>query len=81
MAELATVIKHTKTIAEYKKVRTDMQNRADKYFHEHLQAYHDEWTNGEPVKAWYDIDGNLCVEYESGQWWHYRETAEGLQWW
>lgn len=30
MAELTTVIKHTQSIAEYKKVRADMQSRADK---------------------------------------------------
>lgn len=80
MAELTTVIKHTKSIAEYKAVRADMQSRADRYFHEHLHAYN-EWTDGEPARVWYDIDGNLCIEYESGRWWHYKETADGLQWW
>lgn len=31
------------------------------------------WTEGEPVKAWTDEDGNLCVQYESGKWWHYKD--------
>lgn len=32
-----------------------------------------EWREGEPVKSWYDDDGNICVEYESGKWWHYKD--------
>ena len=32
-----------------------------------------EWREGKPVKSWYDDDGNICVEYESGKWWHYKD--------
>lgn len=36
------------------------------------------WTDGTPVRSWVDEDGNLCVEYESGRWWHYNKMGE---WW
>lgn len=80
MADLHVVVKHTKTIAEFHKVSADMKEKTDHYFHKHLSA-HDNWREGEPVKAWYDADKTFCIEYESGRWWHYQETAEGLQWW
>lgn len=83
MAELHIVIKHTKTIEEYKQKHANMKDKANRYFYEHFHAFenHDEWRDGEPVRAWYDTDGNFCLEYESGEWWHYRETASGLEWW
>ena len=35
-------------------------------------------TIAEPVKAWFDFEGNFCIEYESGKWWHYNDKGE---WW
>ena len=83
MADLHVVVKGTRTIDEFKAVSKDMRDKANKYFYEHMYAYenHDEWREGEPAKAWYDEDGNFIVQYESGEWWHYKETDEGLQWW
>lgn len=43
----------------------------------HKQAF-ENWSEGEPVKVWFDSDNNLCIEYESGNWWHYNENCE---WW
>lgn len=34
------------------------------------------WEHGEPVKAWFDADQNLCIEYEDGQYWHYNQRGE-----
>ena len=34
--------------------------------------------NGEPVKIWWDANGDLCIEYESGEWYHYNQRGE---WW
>lgn len=65
-----TVIKGTKTIAEYKRVREDMENLARANYARHKEAF-EEWGEGEPVKAWFDFEGNFCIEYESGKWWHY----------
>lgn len=75
-----TVIKGTTTIDEYKAIRVDMQQRAALYSNAHMSGC-ETWEHGNPVKCWYDTDKTFCIEYESGKWWHYRETAEGLQWW
>lgn len=72
-----TVIKGTKTIEEYKTVRKSMERLTAECFSRHKQAF-DDWREGEPVKAWFDSDGNICVEYQSGNWWHYNATGE---WW
>lgn len=32
------------------------------------------WQEGNPVDYWRDDEGNLCITYESGKWWHYREA-------
>lgn len=61
-----TVIKGTKTIAEYKRVREDMENLARANYARHKEAF-EEWGEGEPVKAWFDFEGNFCIEYESGK--------------
>lgn len=53
-----TVIKGTKTIAEYKRVREDMENLARANYARHKEAF-EEWGEGEPVKAWFDFEGNF----------------------
>ena len=38
-----------------------------------------EWETKKPIKkVWIDKDGYLCIEYESGEWWHYNDKGE---WW
>ena len=85
MAELQVVIKHTQTIEEYKQQREELRHLANKYFYEHMYQHElsreNEWQDGEPAKVWRDGDGYVCVEYESGEFWHYEETSEGLRWW
>lgn len=76
-AAMNTVIKGTKTIAEYKRVREDMENLARANYARHKEAF-EEWREGEPIKAWFDFEGNFCIEYESGKWWHYNDKGE---WW
>lgn len=72
-----TVIKETKTIAEFKELREKMEHLTEVYFNNHKSAW-ENWENGEPVKAWWDNNNNLCIEYENGKWWHYNEKGE---WW
>lgn len=74
---LHTVIKGTKTIAEFKEVKERMESLTEKYYKAHKSACGD-WKNGEPTKVWWDMDGKLCIEYENGKWWHYNEQVE---WW
>lgn len=58
----------------------ELREQAEEYWQEHIAACED-WTHGEVETAWLDDDGNTCVQYKDGSWWHYKETPEGLQWW
>lgn len=73
--ELSTVIKGTKTIDEYEKKLLFMNQKATEFYSRHKEAVED-WKEGEPVKVWFDMDDNLCIEYESGKCWHYNEKGE-----
>lgn len=70
-----TVIKGTKTIAEFKEMKEKMEHLTEVYFNQH-KAKCEKWENGEPVKSWWDSDGNLCIEYENEKWWKYNEKGE-----
>lgn len=72
-----TVIKGTKTIDEYKEKQRFMEQKAAEFYNRHKEAV-ENWTEGEPVKVWFDMDDNLCIEYDSGNCWHYNEKGE---WW
>ena len=55
-----------------------MTARAADCYAAHQSAV-ESWTEGEPVKVWKEDDA-ICIEYTSGHWWHYKETASGLEW-
>ena len=44
---------------------------------EHKKAF-EKSRFGEIDKVWIDKDGFVCIQYESGDWWHYKENGE---WW
>lgn len=71
------VIKGTKTIEEYKKVYSAMQDEAKEHYETHKKAC-ERWTHREPAKVWIDGDGHMCIEYEDGMYWHYNSMGE---WW
>lgn len=54
--------------------------RVREYAKAHIDAC-DPWVHGGIGKTWTDGDGNTCIQYEDGCWWHYRETEDGLEWW
>jgi len=59
-----------------------MDNKlAIKYAEEHSRAFAGAGKLGSIIKVWRDADNVLCIEYSSNQWYHYNETAEGLEWW
>lgn len=72
-----TVIKGTRTVEEFKEAKKKMEELATQSFENHQKAFR-EWREGAIKKVWYDSDFNLCIEYESGRWWHYNESGE---WW
>jgi hypothetical protein len=55
--------------------------KAEKYANIHRQAWENPAKLGEVKKAITDDDGNLCVLYDNGRWYHYRETNGKLEWW
>lgn len=78
MNEIHIVVKNTKTIAEYNELKRFMKQKAQEYYEAHKKAYAVEWKEGSISKVWIDEQKNLCIEYESGNWWHYNEQGE---WW
>ena len=67
---MQTVIKGTKSIAEYKAVKETMETLAIKFCKLHGKSIDD------IAKVWFDTQGNLCIEYADGNWWHYNEAGE-----
>ena len=47
-------------------IKKTMEKLTAECYQNHKSAW-ENWENGEPVKAWWDSDGNLCVEYENGK--------------
>lgn len=72
-----TVIKGTKTVEEFKELRAYLEQRATECYEEHKKAF-EKWKEGNIDKVWIDKDGHICIQYESGKWWHYNEKGE---WW
>ena len=57
-----------------------MRKGVMKVYEDH-KAWFENWPYGEPVKSWKDENGNLCVRYESGTWFHYRYNNGFLEFW
>lgn len=57
-----------------------MNELVERYYECHKLIF-ENWTHGKPVKSWTDENGNLCIMYEDGEWWHYREKNGELEWW
>lgn len=71
------VILGTKIVEEFKELKAYLEQRAKAYYVEHKKAF-EHWNEGEIAKIWIDSNENICIEYESGNWWHYNEKGE---WW
>lgn len=66
-------------MTEFEQTRERVKSLTAKCYKMHKAAW-ENWPYGEPVKTWFDDDGNFCIEYESGEWYHYNEKGE-LWWW
>lgn len=49
-------------------------------YHIHKSKY-ENWPHGSIDSQWIDDDGNLCVGYESGTWFHYKNIYDHMEWW
>ena len=77
MKEIHIVVKNTKTIADYNDTKRYMYQKSQEFYEAHKKACVG-WNEGSISKVWIDDQKNLCIEYESGNWWHYNEQGE---WW
>lgn len=60
---------------------TDLQYYAETAMGIHKMAY-EKWREGDISRFWLDVDGILCVQYESGNWWHYMDLdSKHPIWW
>lgn len=57
-----------------------MDKRVSEAYQTH-KAMFEHWEYGEPVKSWTDSNGNLCIQYQSGRWFHYRQSNNMLEFW
>lgn len=49
---------------------------AEEIFEKHkecVEVESGEWKEGSVKDFWKDREGNLCIQYESGSWWHYKD--------
>lgn len=77
---MQTVIKGTKTVSEYKQRKKLLEDLANQCFSVHFNAV-GVWGYGQPIKAWFDLNENLCLEYENGSVFTYFYDQMGyLQW-
>lgn len=52
------------------------------YKKQHQEAV-GQWQEGDITGVWEDPESAcICVRYESGRWWHYRQNKAGqTEWW
>lgn len=47
----------------------------------HKKAF-EKWPYGREIETWRDENGNICVRYAAGKWFHYKiDSAGAVQWW
>ena len=62
---------------DFKEIKRFLEQKAIEYYNNHKSCF-ETWQEGNIKKIWLDKDSNLCIEYESGRYWHYNESGE---WW
>lgn len=61
--------------------KSEMKQLAELAMKKH-KAVVSNWREGRIKKVWQDEDGNLCVMYNSGHWWHYKNLDKPIpEWW
>lgn len=49
---------------------------ATQFYNFHRSLF-ENWEYGEIKETWKDADGNTCIKYTSGNWWHYTVDKNG----
>ena len=50
----------------------DIKDLVNIAFEKHKSAF-EKWQEGDVSEYWIDENGYLCIRYESGEWWHYKD--------
>lgn len=61
-------------------MRETIEEKATRYVQAHRKAC-ETWSQGNPVSVRVDRLGCICIRYESGAHWHYKDTPGGVIWW
>lgn len=48
-----------------------------KQFYNFHRSQTSNWEHGEIQKTWIDENGNTCIMYQLGKWWHYNVDKKG----
>lgn len=67
---MQTVVRGNKSTSELRRIREKIEKEAKSASREHKQK-DASWHEGEPVIAWYNYAGDICIEYESGKTFRY----------
>ncbi len=59
----------------------DTLQMAVQAYEEHKKKF-ETWPYGQIVECWKDENGNVCIRYEKGKWWHYKNIGTPqMEWW
>lgn len=62
---------------DFNNLSKTVEKIAKSCFEHHKQSL-ENWGYGNISKIWFDNDSNICIEYETGKWFHYNSRGE---WW
>lgn len=54
--------------------------RAERFLLVHINDA-ESWDKGGIKGVWQETDGTVCISYENGQWFHYKEEKGRIIWW
>lgn len=61
-------------------MRETIEEKAARYAQTHQRAC-ESWSHGKVTSVQMDRLGCVCIQYESGAHWHYKDTPGGVIWW
>lgn len=81
--EIEEILKQAGTMRHKRETykRSDYREFMERCIKAHMEAFED-WPYGAVERFFEDEDGNFCIRYQGGMYWHYRETGKGdIEWW
>lgn len=81
--EIEEILKQAAVMRQKREERKkpDYREFMERCIKAHMEAF-EEWPYGAVKSFFEDEDGNFCIRYQGGMYWHYRETGKGdIEWW